>query len=96
MELILGRGPINIWVFVAEIANEFIVGLDVLSIYAASVNLGRHTLRLGDEEVFVSRSRAIARSCRLVLGSEQVMPTICNGVVMTRPESPLGVKDGLI
>jgi hypothetical protein len=41
--LTLGRRVLRIWVFVAEITDEFMLGLDVLRAYDASVDL----LRLG-------------------------------------------------
>jgi hypothetical protein len=41
----------RIWVFVAEITDELILGLDVLRCYDASVDLGRHLIRLVREEV---------------------------------------------
>jgi hypothetical protein len=37
-ELTLGRSALMIWVFVAEITDEFILGLDVLRAYDASVD----------------------------------------------------------
>jgi hypothetical protein len=46
VELTLGRRALRIWVFVAEITDELILGLDVLRAYNASLDLGRHLLRL--------------------------------------------------
>jgi hypothetical protein len=43
LTLKLGRRPIKIWVSVANITNEFILGLDKLRAYDASVDLGRQT-----------------------------------------------------
>jgi hypothetical protein len=45
VELSLGRRALRIWVFVTEVTDEFILGLDVLRAYDASVDLGRHLLR---------------------------------------------------
>jgi hypothetical protein len=39
--LTLGCRPLKIWVFVANITNELILGLDILHTYDASVDLGR-------------------------------------------------------
>jgi hypothetical protein len=50
-ELTLGQSTLKIWVFVAEITDEFILGLGVLRANDASVDLGRHMLQLGREEV---------------------------------------------
>jgi hypothetical protein len=47
VELTLGRRAMRIWMFVAEVTDEFILGLDVLRAYDASVDLGSHFLRLG-------------------------------------------------
>jgi hypothetical protein len=46
LTLTLGQRPLKIWVFVANITNEFILGLDILRAYGASVDLWRKTLRL--------------------------------------------------
>lgn len=39
-----GRCPLKIWVFVINISNEFILGLDILPIYDVSVDLGSRML----------------------------------------------------
>jgi hypothetical protein len=49
LTLNLGRRPLKIWVFVADITNEFILGLDILRAYDAKLDIGRHTLRLAEE-----------------------------------------------
>jgi hypothetical protein len=51
VELTLGRRALKIWVFVAGITKEFILRLNVLRAYDASVDLGRHLLRMGQEEM---------------------------------------------
>jgi hypothetical protein len=51
IELTLGRRGMRIWVFVAEITDELILGLDFLRAYDASVDLGRHLIHLVQEEV---------------------------------------------
>jgi hypothetical protein len=38
-------------VFVADIADDFFLGLDILRAYDASVDIGRRMLRLGQDEV---------------------------------------------
>ena len=47
VELTLGRRTPKIWVFVAEVTEEFVLCLDVLRSYDASVELGLYLLRLG-------------------------------------------------
>jgi hypothetical protein len=39
------------WIFIADITNEFILGLDILRADDAFVDIGRQTLRLAEEEV---------------------------------------------
>jgi hypothetical protein len=51
LTLTLGHRQLKIWVFIANITNEFILGLNILCIYGASVDLGRQTLRLAGEKV---------------------------------------------
>jgi hypothetical protein len=48
LTLTLGRRPLKILVFVANITNEFILGLDVLRAYDASVDIGCQTLHLAE------------------------------------------------
>jgi predicted aspartyl protease len=67
VELTLGQRALRIWVFVAEVTDEFILGLDVLRAYDASLDLGRHLLRLGQEEVTLWRPGAQHKSARLSL-----------------------------
>jgi hypothetical protein len=50
VEMTLGRLPVTTCVFGANIAGQFICGLDVLRAYDVSVDLGRRALRLGNEE----------------------------------------------
>jgi hypothetical protein len=56
VELILGQRALNIWVFFADIRDDFILGLDILRPCDASVDVGYHVLRLGQEEVPVSEA----------------------------------------
>jgi hypothetical protein len=49
--LTLGRHTLRSWVFVADIMDDFILGLDILRAYDASVDIGRRVLRLGRDEV---------------------------------------------
>jgi hypothetical protein len=48
-----GRRPLKSLVFVANITNEFILELDILRAYDASVGLGRQMLRPAEEEVLL-------------------------------------------
>jgi hypothetical protein len=44
-ELTLGQRALNIWVLVIDITEEFILGLDNLRAYHATVDVERHGLR---------------------------------------------------
>jgi hypothetical protein len=57
--LTLGWQAFRIWVFVSDIRDEFILGLDVLRAYDASVDLGRHLLLLGQKEVTLFNTVAL-------------------------------------
>jgi len=83
-------------VFVAEITDEFILGLDVLLAYDTSVELGRHLLRLGQEEVRLWNSGVRPTSSRLSLVSDKVVPAQCEKVVMARIEAPMGAANVLV
>jgi len=96
VELTLGQRALRIWVFVVEVTDEFILGLDVLRAYDASVDLRRHLLRLGQEEVTLWRPGAQPKSARLSLVGDEVIPARCETVVMARLEAPLGATNVLI
>jgi hypothetical protein len=49
--LTLGQLALNIWVFVGDVREEFILGLGTPRAYDASVDIGRRVLRLGRDEV---------------------------------------------
>jgi predicted aspartyl protease len=51
VELTMGRRTLRSWVFVADIKDDFILGLDFVRAYDASVDIGRRVLRLGQDEV---------------------------------------------
>jgi hypothetical protein len=55
VELNLWQRALGFRVFFAEVTDEFILGLDVVRAYDASVDLGRRLLRLGQEEVTLWR-----------------------------------------
>jgi hypothetical protein len=51
VELTMGQRTLRSWVFVADIKDDFILGLDILRANDASVDIGRRVLRLGQDEV---------------------------------------------
>jgi hypothetical protein len=87
LTLTLGRCPLKIWVFVANITNELNLGLDILCAYDATVDLGRQTLRLAGEMISLWSPGA---------AKDQVMTAKCEGVPMVRSESPLEVERSLV
>jgi hypothetical protein len=87
LTLTVGWRPIKICVFVANITNELILGLDILRAYDASVDLGRQTLRLAGEEISLWSPGA---------AKDQVMTAKCEGILMARSESPLEVERSLV
>jgi hypothetical protein len=46
VELTLGQQALKIWVFIANLVDDFIMGLDILRAYNMSMNVGCHMLRL--------------------------------------------------
>jgi hypothetical protein len=96
VELNLGRRVLRLWVFVAEITDKFILGLDVLRAYDASVDLGRHMLRLDQKEVTLWRPGVQSKSARLYLVGDEVNSARCESVVMAKLEAPLGAINVLL
>jgi hypothetical protein len=76
--------------------NEFILGLDILRAYAASVDIERQTLRLAEEYILWWSPEAGPRPSNMIVEENKVMPALCKGTVMGRLERPLGVGNGLI
>jgi hypothetical protein len=91
-----GRRPLSMWVFVANITDELILGLIILHTYDASVDIGRQTLRLADEEVSLWSPGAGSGPSSLVVANDHVITAQCEGIVMARMENPLGVENGLV
>jgi hypothetical protein len=88
LTLTLKRRPPKMWVFVASITNEFILGLDILRVYDASVDLGRQTLRLAEEEESLWSPGERPRPSRLVEVKDQMIPAKCERILMARLDSP--------
>jgi predicted aspartyl protease len=60
VELTIGRHTLRSWVFVADIADDFILGLDLLRAFNASVDIGRRVLQLSRDEVPVREAPTAA------------------------------------
>jgi hypothetical protein len=56
VELTQGQRALKIWVFVADITEEFILGPDILWAYHATVDVERHGSRLGQDELPVKEA----------------------------------------
>jgi hypothetical protein len=69
LALNLGRRQLKIWVFVADITNEFILWLNILGAYESFVGLGRQMLRLAVEDVSQWSPGAGARYSTLVVAT---------------------------
>ena len=82
--------------FVTEVTDVLILGLDVLRAYDASVDLGRNLLRLGQEGVSLWRPGAQPKSTRLCLVGDEVILARCERVVMAKLEAPLGATNVLL
>jgi hypothetical protein len=96
LTLTLGRRPLKISVFVADITDELILGLDVLRAYDASLDIGCQTLRLAEEEISLWNPDAGPCPSSLVVAKDQVIPAQCEGIVIARMKSPLRVENGLV
>jgi hypothetical protein len=92
----MGQRALKIWIFVSNITNEFVSGLDIQRPYDLSVNLGLQTLRLAEEEVSLWSPGAGPWPSRLVVANDLVISAHFEGVVMDRSESPLGVESGRV
>ena len=89
VELTLGWQALRIWVFFAEIMDEYNMELDVLWDYDASVDLEPHLLRQGQVEVTIWRTGTQPKSSRISLVRNEVILARCE-VVMARLEAHLG------
>jgi hypothetical protein len=78
-----GRRPVKILVFITNITNEFILGLDILRAYDAS--------RAPKAASRYEAPGGGSRPSSLVVAKDKVIPAQCEGILMARLESPLGV-----
>jgi hypothetical protein len=92
LTLTLGRRPLKIWVFFANI-TEFILGLDILRAYDASVDIGRQTLLLAEEEIPLWSPGVEPRPSSLVVAKEQVITAQCIGTTSEETESRAGHRE---
>jgi hypothetical protein len=79
---------LKIYVFVAEMKDEFILCLDV-------GGLGAPYAATGPRKIFLWRPGARLQSSRLTLASDEVIPAGCLKVVSARREDPSEAANGL-
>ncbi|XP_069674352.1 membrane-associated guanylate kinase, WW and PDZ domain-containing protein 1-like [Periplaneta americana] len=53
LDLTLGKRKLEMWVFVANITEDVVLGLDAMQLLDATVDVRRRILRLGRDEVFL-------------------------------------------
>jgi hypothetical protein len=79
-------------VFVADITNEYILGLENLRAYDASVDMGRHVLRLGQEDMTVTEAptASVLRGSRPTKSHRNRRPVCwqCGGTGHLRKQCP--------
>jgi hypothetical protein len=80
---------------VAELTDEFILGLDVQRAYDAFVDLGRCLLRLAPEEVALWRPGGHPKSGRLSVVGDEVISARCQKVELARLSALLGTTNVL-
>jgi hypothetical protein len=91
--MILGRQPLKIWVLVAE----FILGMDILHAHDASVDIGRKTQCLEEEEeLSLWNPGAGLRRSSLTVEENKVIPAQCERIFMARLEGPLERESALV
>jgi hypothetical protein len=88
LTLTLGRHPLKIWVFITSITNKFILGLDIMRTYNASVDQGRQMLLLAEEELSLWSPGMGPRPFILVVASDQVIPAQCEVVALAHWRAP--------
>jgi hypothetical protein len=72
VEMALGQGPICIWVFAANITDEFILGPDIIYAHDASVEFRCHVLQLGNKEMSLRHTGAQPLSTPCMNGNSEV------------------------
>lgn len=95
VEIILGQGPICIWVFTTNITDEFISQLDIMHAHNASMDFRHHMLQLGDKEVPLRHPGAQLRSTPCMNGNSKVAVARCDRIVVAWLEGSIGVVDSL-
>jgi hypothetical protein len=83
-------------VFVCDITDKFILRLDILRAYEASLDVDSYVLRMGRKEFALWSPGSSPKSSRLNLLSDKVIPARCERVVTARVDATLEAANGII
>ncbi|UYV69000.1 K02A2.6-like, partial [Cordylochernes scorpioides] len=83
-------------VLVADIEDEFILGMDIIREHGFTFDPTQGILRLGDESFVLSTEGEKCEGVRLFACENGCVSGNCEGVIMTVAEAPLGSGVGLI
>ncbi|XP_069698171.1 uncharacterized protein [Periplaneta americana] len=92
LDLTLGKRKLEMWVFVANITEDVVLGLDAMRLLDATVDVRRRILRLGRDEVFLmdAEDQPVASELSLEGQGEKQ-----DGAHAVRVSLPSQAKDGV-
>ncbi|UYV74279.1 K02A2.6-like [Cordylochernes scorpioides] len=96
VDIRLGGTRFDHRVLVADIEDEFILGMDIIREHGFTFDPTQGILRLGDESFVLSTEGEKCEGVRLFACENGCVSGNCEGVIMTVTEAPLGSGVGLI
>ncbi|UYV61797.1 K02A2.6-like, partial [Cordylochernes scorpioides] len=96
VDIRLGGTRFDHIVLVADIEDEFILGMDIIREHGFTFDPTQGILRLGDESFVLSTEGEKCEGVRLFACENGCVSGNCEGVIMTVAEAPLGSGVGLI
>ncbi|UYV82319.1 K02A2.6-like [Cordylochernes scorpioides] len=96
VDIRLGGTRFDHRVLVADIEDEFILGMDIIREHGFTFDPTQGILRLGDESFVLSTEGEKCEGVRLFACENGCVSGNCEGVIMTVAEAPLGSGVGLI
>ncbi|UYV62799.1 K02A2.6-like [Cordylochernes scorpioides] len=96
VDIRLGGTRFDHRVLVADIEDEFILGMDIIREHGFTFDPTQGILRLGDESFVLSTEGEKCEDVRLFACENGCVSGNCEGVIMTVAEAPLGSGVGLI
>ncbi|UYV63913.1 K02A2.6-like [Cordylochernes scorpioides] len=96
VDIRLGETRFDHRVLVADIEDEFILGMDIIREHGFTFDPTQGILRLGDESFVLSTEGEKCEGVRLFACENGCVSGNCEGVIMTVAEAPLGSGVGLI